>query len=204
MKGTAYGSATMISLFPTLRHKRCAASKFTMLKVRPFYIITQLAFIAMLSCGRVKQKSLEVVDNTKTKLSEKKAALEDKLVPYYDAYNPDTKFNKKRFEEFFGFAPTADVTAIYCHADEMGIDHDYQFSFRCDTSTVSKIVNHLKLMKAERPDSFSRGLWHNFAWWDSTGIATLKPYVKKGDHDTFWYLWYAPAKSKAYYFEFDM
>lgn len=175
-----------------------------MFKVRLFYIITLLFLVSMLSCDGVKQKSRQIVDKAKTELSEKKATLGDKVIPHYDSYNPDTRFNKKRFQEFFGFAPTADVKEIYCHGDEMGIDHDYQFSFICDTSTVAKIVNQLKLIKTDQPDNFSSGLWHGFPWWDSTSITTLKPYIKKGDHETFWYLWYDQTKSKVYYFEFDM
>jgi hypothetical protein len=156
------------------------------------------------SCDRVTQKGKQVVNRAKLTLREQKADLGDKVIANYDAYKPDTRFNKKRFQEFFGFAPTADVKEIYCHADEMGIDHDYQFSFSCDTGTVVKIAGSLKLTKASKPDNFSSGLWHSFPWWDSTTIINLKPYFKKSEHETYWYLWYDKSKQKAYYFEFDM
>ncbi|MFL5740424.1 MAG: hypothetical protein ACJ75B_09425 [Flavisolibacter sp.] len=144
------------------------------------------------------------MEKAKAKLAEKKSGLTDKIIAHYDAYKPDTRFNNKRFLEFFGFAPTEDVKQLYCYADEIGIDNDYQFSFTCDTSTVAKITNNLKLSKADQPENFSSGLWHSFPWWDSTSITVLKPYYKKGDHEKYWYLWYDQAKSKAYYFEFDM
>jgi hypothetical protein len=175
-----------------------------MLKVRPFYITVWLLLICIYSCDRVKRKSQQAVDKAHAKIAEKKADIGDKLITRYDAYTPDTRFNKKRFQEFFGFAPTADVKELYCHADEMGIDHDYQFSFTCNTSTVTKIISKLALVKADQPDNFSSGLWHSFPWWDSTSISVSKPYFKKGDHETYWYLWYDHKKSKAYYFEFDM
>jgi hypothetical protein len=156
------------------------------------------------SCERVKRKSQQAVDKAKAELAEKQADFGDKIINKYDAYNSDTRFNKKRFQEFFGFPPTADVKELYCHADEMGIDHNYQFSFICDTSTVTDIVRKLELVQAIQPDNSSSGLWHSFSWWDSATITALAPYFRKGAHETYWYLWYDQAKSKAYYFEFDM
>lgn len=133
-----------------------------MFKVIRVYVSILLFLSCVCSCNRVKQKSREVVENAKAKLADKKADVEDKIVTHYDAFNPDTRFNKQRFQDLFGFTPTADVKELYCHADEMGIDHDYQFSFSCDTSTVSKIVSRLKLTMADKPDNFSSGLWHSF------------------------------------------
>ena len=124
-----------------------------MFKIRPFYITVWLLLICIYSCDRVKRKSQQAVDKAHAKITEKKADIGDKLITRYDAYTPDTRFNKKRFQEFFGFAPTADVKELYCHADEMGIDHDYQFSFTCDTSTVTKIISKLALVKADQPDT---------------------------------------------------
>lgn len=145
-----------------------------------------------------------VIDEAKVTLAEKKANIADRIIARYDAYNPDTRFNKKRFHEHFGFAPTKDVSEIYCHADEMGIDHDYQFSFTCDTSTVTRIISNLRLTQASKPDDLGSGLWHSYPWWDSMTIAGLTPYFKKGEHQTYKYLWYDQVKGKAYYFEFDM
>ncbi len=166
--------------------------------------MTFAVILTLFSCDKVKRKGYQVVDKTKTTLSKKKDDIGDKIIARFDAYEPDTKFNKKRFSEFFGFYPTQDVKNIYCHADELGIDHDYQFAFNCDTRTLKKIVSHLNLTKTEQPDNFSSGLWHNFPWWDSTKISTLKPYWKKSNHEIYSYLWYDTLDQKAYYFTFDM
>ena len=165
-----------------------------------------LAFIlTLLSCDRIKKESHHVVDKTKQTIAEKKSDLSDKIINHYDPYHPDTKFNKKRFSEFFLFAPTPDVKNIYCYADEMGIDHNYQFSFNCDTATISRIVSNLKLTNKDVIDNNNgKGFWHNFPWWDSAKVETLKPFYKKGEHETYWYLWYDKPKEKAYYFSFDM
>jgi hypothetical protein len=173
-------------------------------KLSSAFILTCFLIVTALSCNRIKRKGEAVVEATKQTVAEKKADLSDKIIAHFDAYEPDTKYNKKRFAEFFGFFPTEDVTNLYCHADEIGIDHDYQFAFNCDTTTINKIVSNLKLTKKDQPDNFSSGLWHNYQWWDSTSVETLIPYYRKGEHETYWYLWYEETKRKAYYFEFDM
>ncbi len=160
-------------------------------------------FLALISCHRIKKESHKVVDKAKQEIAEKKSELSDKIIAHYDAYHPDTKFNKKRFSEFFMFNPTSDVKNIYCYADEMGIDHDYQFSFNCDTNTMNKIIFNLKL-KQRIIDNNGNGFWHKFPWWDSSKIERLKPFSKKGEHQSYSYLWYDTAEQKAYYFSFDM
>ena len=175
-----------------------------MLKLSSTYILTLILFISILSCDRIKRKGHQVVDKTKAAISEKKHNLSDKIIARFDSDTPDTKFNKRRFNEFFKFEPTPDVKEIYCYADEMGIDHDYQFSFYCDTTSLNKIVRSLFLVKGDRPTEFGSGLWHDFFWWDKEKILTLTPYSRKGGHKSYLYLWYDKSKQKAYYFEFDM
>ena len=175
-----------------------------MFNLKAIHILILALSITILSCNRIKKESHRAIDKTKETIVENKDNIGDKIIARYDAYTPDTKYNKKRFTEFFKFEPTQDVKNIYCYADEMGIDQDYQFAFNCDISTVNKIVGHLQLIKANKPDNFSNGLWHNFGWWDSTKIVTLKPYWKKGEHEAYWYLWYDSSKQKVYYFMFDM
>ena len=102
------------------------------------------------------------------------------------------------------FEPTLDIKEIFCYGDEMGIDHDYQFAFTCDAVTIDRIVNNLNLIQQKNIDNYGKGLWHEFSWWDSKSIETLKPYSKKGPHETYWYLWYDRQHRKAYYFSFDM
>ena len=167
-----------------------------------FLTITLL--LTLFSCDRIKEKGHQAFDKTKEVIAQKKSNLSDKIIAHYDPHNPDTKFNKKRFLEFFKFQPTSDVKNIYCYADEMGIDHDYQFAFSCDTTTITRIVFNLDLKCGTLSNNYGSGLWHSFPWWDSARIETLKPYFRKGDHETYFYLWFDTPKQKAYYFEFDM
>jgi hypothetical protein len=169
-------------------------------KLFSFIVLT----LALFSCGRLKNTGQEFVENSGQKIKDKGEQLTDKIIARYDADTADTKWNKLRFAEFFGFNPTPDVKNIYCYADEIGIDHDYTFSFNCDTSTVNKIVSYLELTQSDKPDNYGEGLQHDFKWWDKNKIQKIKPYLKKGDHQTFWYLWYDKNESKVYYFEFDM
>ncbi|MDE3185816.1 MAG: hypothetical protein KGM16_20580 [Bacteroidota bacterium] len=163
-----------------------------------------LAFCMIsVSCNRIKRKAHDIEAKTQKKIAESESELSDKVISHFDPYHPDTKFNKKRFSEFFMFYPSPDEKNIYCYADEMGIDHSYQFSFNCDTATISKIVSNLKLKRGVIDDNDGSGIWQNFPWWDSLKIENLKPFSKKGAHESYWYLWYDTSKQKAYYFSFD-
>ena len=168
------------------------------------YILTIVFGLTLFSCERIKRKGHEVVNKTKEKISEKKNEAVDKVVPTFDSYNPDTKFNKKRFEEFFDFAPTSDVKNIYCFDDQIGIDSKFIFSFKCDDSTKNRIVKHLNLTKSNKPDNYSSGLWQSFPWWDSAKIVTLNPYWSKSEKGYYKYLWFDKTKQMLYYIDFDM
>jgi hypothetical protein len=168
------------------------------------YILIVIFLITILSCDKIKGKSHETINKSKQKIAEEKSALGDKIITHYDPYHPDTKFNKKRFSEFFLFNPTPDVKNIYCYADEMGIDHKYQFSFNCDVTTINKIISNLHLKSGIVDDNNGNDLWQDFSWWDSLKIKKLKPFSKKGNHEAYWYLWYDTLNTKAYYFSFDM
>lgn len=174
------------------------------MKKPSIYLLIFLFYTVTSGCDSIRRKTKQVADKAGNKVAEKKEDLFDKLIPRFDAYTPDTKYNRKRFRQFFGIEPTPDVKDLYCHADEFGIDHSYQFSFSCDTSTITKINTRLNLTKAEQPETYSSGLWHNFSWWDSTTISNITPYYKKGEHETYYYLWFDEQKRKAYYFTFDL
>ena len=167
-------------------------------------VIFGLLVIGLLSCHRIRHKGDEALKWTRQALAEKKANARDKIIPHFDAFQPDTKFNKKRFEEFFHFYPSPDVKDLYCFGDMIGIDQDFQFAFNCDRATVNKIVSNLGLIKQSFPDESSSGLWHCFPWWDSARIVILAPYKMKGEHELYRYLWYDSSRGKAYYFDFDM
>lgn len=109
------------------------------------------------SCDGIKRKGNQVIDKAKERIIAKKDAAVDKAIPIFNSYTPDTKYNKKRFTEFFGFAPTSDVTDLYCYNDPIGIDSKFQFAFKCDSITRDRIVKHLNLAQAVGPDNFSTG-----------------------------------------------
>lgn len=115
-----------------------------MFKFLKTLILAFAIILTLYSCDKVKRKGYQTVDKAKATLSKKKDDIGDKIIARFDAHEPDTRFNKKRFSEFFGFYPTQDVKNIYCYADELGIDHDSQFAFNCDTETVTKIISFLK------------------------------------------------------------
>jgi hypothetical protein len=168
------------------------------------YICTIILVVTLFSCDRITRKGQEVVDKTIEKISEKKAEVVDEVIPTFDSYKPDTKFNKKRFRAFFGFDPRPDVNRIYCFGDQIGIDSRFMFSFQCSTSTKTKIVTHLDLTKSEKPDNSSSDLWQKFAWWDSLKIVTINPYWSKTEHEHYRYLWFDSTKQMLYFIDFDL
>ena len=175
-----------------------------MLKLSKIILSTLILLLLAFSCDRIKRKGKQTANNAKEKIKDKKDELADKLIPRFDSDAPDTKFNKKRFSEFFHFEPTPDVRNIYCYADLIGIDGKFFFSFNCDTTTLNRIINELNLIHRDQPDLTSIGLWQNFSWWDSAKIVTIPPFSKKVEHEMYWYLWYDSTKKKAYYMDFDM
>ena len=164
-------------------------------------IILTLTFY---SCDRIKNKGQELADKTEEKFKDKSKDLVDKVVPHFDAYKADTKFNKERFKDFLQVELTNDIKNIYCFDDAIGIDADYQFSFNCDSSTVRRIVDKHKLTLDTETTDFAFGLQNDFDWWDKKKIEKLKLYSWKGDHQYFKYFWYDNKEQKAYYFDFDM
>jgi hypothetical protein len=159
---------------------------------------------ALFSCNRIRRKGQEMIDRAGAKISQHKETAVDKVIPYFDSNKPDTRFNKLRFEEFFGFPPTPDVKNIYCYGDRMGIDAKFMFSFQCDTTTRNRIVTQLKLQESKRPNNFSSGSWPAFYWWDSEKIATLNPYFLKVGHKYHRYLWFDKDRQMLYYLDFDL
>ncbi len=145
------------------------------------------------SCDRVEDRVKSIVEEQT-----------DKLFPTYDQNTPDTDNNKKRFKEFFGFHPTQDIKDIYCYADEKGIDHDYSFSFHCDTETIRKICEHFNLSNDSIYEADITGLFHDFDWWDTDKIEQLPPYWTTRENQVHHFLWYDTTDTKAYYFEFDL
>lgn len=157
-----------------------------------------------MSCDRIKNTGHEVANKTQEKIKQKTKDLADKIIPHFDAYIPDTKYNKTRFKEFLQVDLTPDIKNIYCFEDAIGIDSDYQFSFNCDTSTVSRIIKKHQLTIDTINDDFGFGLQHDFDWWDKRKIKKLKLYSWEGEREYYKYFWYDTTEQKAYFFDFDM
>lgn len=168
------------------------------------YISTIIFALIIVSCDRIRNKGQELADKTEKKVKDKSKDLVDKVVPHFDAYKPDTKFNKERFKDFLKVDLTPDIKNIYCFGDAIGIDADYMFSFNCDTTTARKIIEKHQLKLDKETTDYAFGLQHDFDWWDKKKIEKLDLYSWQGDHQYFKYFWYDKTEQKAYYFDFDM
>jgi len=165
------------------------------------YIIFSFSFFA---CGRIKKEGEAIAVKTEQKIKDKAKDAIDKVVPAFDAYKPDTKANKKRFKDFLGIEPTTDVRNILCVDDVMGIDATYKFTFKCEDTTISKIIACLQLTKTTNDNVTGISFGPKVDWWDEIELSTLTPYWKKGEHETYWYLWYDKAGKQAWFLTFDM
>jgi hypothetical protein len=168
------------------------------------YISTIIFSLTIVSCDRIKNKGQELADKTEEKVKDKSKDLVDKVVPHFDAYKPDTKFNKERFTDFLKVDLSPDIKNIYCFDDAIGIDADYMFSFNCDTTTARRIIEKHQLKLDKETTDYAFGLQHDFEWWDKKKIEKLDLYSWQGDHQYFKYFWYDKTEQKAYYFDFDM
>jgi hypothetical protein len=157
-------------------------------------------FVALIACNRINKKANAIAEKT----TNKKDALVDKVFPRFDAYQPDTKYNKWRFKEFLKVEITPDVKNIFCYGDAIGIDAKYQFAFNCSKETATRIIEKHSL----KPDTSTTDPGYNlqtpFEWWPISKIKTLKFYSFVGEHSYYKYFWYDPKEQKAYYFDFDM
>lgn len=134
----------------------------------------------------------------------KKNDARDKVFPIFNAGEPDTKYNKKRFEEYLEVPVTGDVKNIYCYGDFIGIDYKVLFSFSCDSVTIRHIIEK-KEMAPDNDDHYSRLFFNvELPWWNQQEIDTLRPF-KKGTEGELWqYLWYNKNEKRAYYEEFSL
>ena len=192
-----------------------------MLKFLQIIILALTFVVSSFSCDRIKRKGHQALDKSKEVVKEKKDNMSDKIIAKFDASTPDTKFNKKRFLEFFGFHPTSDVKNLYCYSDQLGIDASYWFSFECNDSTAEKIVSKLKLQPDRRyimmydstgkvidsildtGNRLSAGLNSSpIDWWDTAFIKKSIPYGKQNGN-LHWYLWHDTRNKKVYFLTFD-
>ncbi|TNE54263.1 MAG: hypothetical protein EP338_08220 [Bacteroidetes bacterium] len=129
----------------------------------------------------------------------------DKLFPKFDSAQADTENNRKRFKEFIQVDLTPDIHGIYCFDDRMGIDSDFSFAFYCNYETSRKIIekHHLKADTSEN-SRVSKGLQHDFPWWNKDSIALLPFYSADSGRKLHRNFWYDSLQQKAYYFEYDL
>lgn len=160
--------------------------------------------LALVSCGKIKDKGQELASKAEQKVVQKASEWADKAFPHFDAYQPDTKYNRKRFQEFLQVPLTPDVKDLYCFGDAMGIDADFQFAFRCDSSTARRIIEKHRLALQPENADCAFGIQDDFEWWNKETIQKLPLYGWKGEHEYFKYFWYDAQHGKAYFFDFDM
>lgn len=130
--------------------------------------------------------------------------LADKVIPRFDADQPDTWCNKARFKDFLAVELTSDVKNIYCFDDATGFDTDYMFAFNCDSSTARKIIEKHQLQRNQEPTDYAFVLQDDFEWWDKRKIEQLNLYSWSDGRTYFKYFWYDTTEQKAYYFDFDL
>lgn len=187
-------------------------------------IVVTVCIIALSSCNRIKNKGEELADtavaigkefaDTAVAMGKELAdtasvrgqqyakAAVNEVIPMFDAYTPDTKYNKERYTEFILDTLTPDVKNIYCFGDAMGIDANYQFSFNCNATTAQKIIKAHEL-KADSTNTMY-GFRDDFEWWDTEKIKTLDCYTWEGEHRYFTHFWYDTKEQKAYFNTYDM
>lgn len=169
-----------------------------------FYTTTIIFILTLVSCENIRNKGQELANKTERKVKDKSNDIIDKAVPRFDANEPDTRYNKKRFKDFLKIDLTQDIKNIYCFAEETGIDADYMFSFTCNPTTAKKIITKHQLNLDTTTKDYAFGLQHDFEWWDKTKIEKLDLYSWQGDKQYFKYFWYDQTEQKVYFFDFDM
>ncbi len=164
-----------------------------------FIYIMTIVLVFMFSCNRIRKKGHEIVDKTEQKVRNKTKDIVDNTFPHFDYDKADTKYNKKRFIEYLEVELTTDIKEIYCFGDFLGADYKVLFSFKCDSSTVQRIINKKDLKLTNTDNDNGLLLSENFKWWKKEIIKKFKPY-KTGKTQEYWqYLWYDNKNKIAYY-----
>jgi len=168
---------------------------------RACFIIAVILVGGIISCNKIKDKSAEVSRETKRKVKDKSKDLVNDLFPLFDATVADTKYNKERFKEFLEIELTPDVKNIYAYGDFLGADYKVLIAFRCDSSTLKRIIL-TKKMAISTNESPGLHFPEEFTWWNKEITNKTKPYkIKDGQGE---YLWYDAIKGNAYYEQFSL
>ncbi|ACU63506.1 hypothetical protein [Chitinophaga pinensis] len=139
----------------------------------------------------------------KYKLNQAKQGIKeriDNVIPAYDADQPDTDNNKKRFQESFGIRAGSEVKQLYTYGDFMGIDYTVLMTFTCDKPMIKTIVEKDGLKLAEHNDDPGLSGMYTPDWWKPVLLPKVVCY-KRGsvEEGYFKYLWYSPVSKQAFY-----
>lgn len=169
-----------------------------------FRILFSLLPLLMGSCERLSNKGHELYDGAKHVAKDQAKTIIDKAFPQFDPYIADSKFNRKRFEDYLKLKPGADARNIYAYADFLGIDYRVMLAFECDTSFAQKIIQTNELVLSPETDRKNLIFSTSFDWWPEDRLDTL-PQFKKGEDYKYWkILWVDSNAQKAYYLEFSL
>ena len=172
--------------------------------MRIVFSIFILICLTFSSCSRIRSKGNEITEKVILKAKNKSKDLVDKVFPVFNAYEADTRYNRKRFVEYLEVELTSDVKDVYCYGDFMGIDYKVLFTFVCDPSTIHRIIEKKQLELTK--DNKDNGLFFldEIKWWDKEKIYKLIPF-KQGEENKYWqYLWYDEDDKRAYYLQFSL
>lgn len=144
----------------------------------------------------------------KYKLAQAKKGIKDEIdnvIPAYDADQPDTDNNKKRFQESFGTTVGSHVTHLYTYGDFMGIDYTVLMAFTCDKQTISTIVEKDGLKLDRHNDDLGLSGMYIPDWWKQELLPKMLCYKKgSAEEGYFKYLWYDPNTKQAFYEEYSI
>jgi hypothetical protein len=120
----------------------------------------------------------------------------------YDHEHPDTRSNRKRFEDYLHVTINDSVKNVFCYADFLGADHTIQLAFTCDPATLQQIVSKNDLRKG----STGRLLMttQTFHWWDEEMIERIQPFQYVEKDALHKYLWFDTTSHRAFYLEFSL
>jgi hypothetical protein len=161
---------------------------------------------------QAKATTKEGISQTKAfakyKLAQAKKGIKDEIdnvIPAYDADQPDTENNQKRFRESFGIRTGSDVKNLYAYGDFMGIDYTVLMAFSCDKQMISAIANKNGLKPDEHNDDLGLSGMYTPDWWKREALPKMVCY-KKGsvEEGYFKYLWYDPNTKQAFYEEYSI
>lgn len=168
-----------------------------------FCILTAYLILIVAACDKISRKGRELVEKAGNKVNSQSKDIAEKISPIFDAHQADTKYNKKRFEEYLEVNVTNDVNTIYAYGDFLGADYKILMAFTCDSSTIHKIVLRKDLKLS--PNGLDGLLFSgDFPWWDKKVIETIRPYVKIEKSGDRLYLWYDKATRKACFQQFSL